>query len=113
MTLQDLLAKVYQDPKALVFADVLATIETEFEYTPAAFTNGTLQNGPTENQSSCKVFAFAHQAGLSETHTLALFAEHYQTVLNEPDGISHQNIRSFMENGWKGISFQHTPLKKK
>ena len=34
--------------------------------------------------------------GLDEASTLRLFCEHYQDVLDTPDGDSHANIRAFM-----------------
>lgn len=113
MTLQELLGTLYQQPEKLNFEDVLKAIDAEFEFTPSAFANGDLHNSQTENQGSCKVFAFAHKAGLSEGHTLKLFAEHYRDVLADPDGSSHQNIRQFMQRVWMGVSFATPPLKKK
>ncbi len=112
MTLNDLLAAVYQQPETLMFDDVLKTIDAEFEFTPSAFVNGALQNGADENQGSCKVLSFAFKAGLNDVNTLTLFAEHYRDVLANPHGDNHQNIRQFMRKGWKGISFQLSPLKK-
>ena len=113
MSLSSLLAKLYQEPESLVFADVLATIDEEFEFTPSAFANGVIHNQASENQGSCKVLAFANQAGLSQVHALNLFAEHYRDGLANPSGDSHQNIRQFMERGWQGVSFERPPLKKK
>ncbi len=113
MTLQELLGLVYQQPEALVFQQVLDVIEQEFEFTPTPFANGSLMNKADENQGSCKVFSFAHQAGLSEAQTLSLFAEHYRSVLADPDGAAHGNIRQFMQNGWQGISFPGKPLQKR
>lgn len=106
MTLKELLAAVHTNPESLVFDEVLQAIESEFEFTPSAFTNGKVHSQANENQGSCKVFAFAHQAGLSKGLTLALFAEHYAEVLQNINGTSHQNIRSFMKSGWKGVSFE-------
>lgn len=113
MTLKELLATLHTTPKTLVFAEVIDTIESEFDYTPSAFTNGKTHSQANENQGSCKVFAFAHQAGLSEAHTLRLFAEHYVDVLADENGSSHQNIRAFMKSGWKGVSFEHKNVLKK
>jgi len=113
MTLNELLAVLYQTPEQLEFKQVIETIDAEFEYTASAFTNGTLHNAANENQGSCKVFAFAHQCGLSESNALALFAEHYRAVIADPEGTAHQNIRQFIAKGWKGISFQTKPLIKK
>jgi hypothetical protein len=51
--------------------------------------------------------------GLSEEETLRLFCEHYQNVLDTPDGDSHANIRSFLLNGWEGIDMASSPLRLK
>ncbi|MBU2864354.1 HopJ type III effector protein [Reinekea forsetii] len=106
MTLKELLAVLHTNPESLVFSQVLEAIDSEFEFTPSAFTNGKVHSQASENQGSCKVFAFANQAGLSQAHTLKLFAEHYTEVLENVNGTSHQNIRAFMKSGWKGISFE-------
>lgn len=113
MNAAELLGTLYQQPETLVFADVIATIDREFNYTPTQFRNGELLNQAGENEGSCKVFAFAHLAGLAPAHALQLFAEHYQSVLNTPAGSDHQNIRNFMVTGWQGLQFQTIPLKKK
>ncbi len=113
MTLKELLEKVYLYPETLQFAEVLAVIDAEFEFTPAAFSNGAVLNAATENQGSCKVLSFALKSGLSEAHTLTLFAEHYRSVVASPTGSDHQNIRQFMNNGWKGVSFEKVALRKR
>lgn len=97
----------------ILFQEVLLFIEDQYDFTPTAFTNGTLQNTAHENQGSCKVLAFAQLQELSQEDTLSLFAEHYEHVLADPDGTTHQNIRQFMQHGWGGISFEHFPLKAK
>lgn len=113
MTLQQLMAALHGNPDELMFADVIAAIDAEFEFTPTAFVNGDLHNSALENQGSCKVLCFAHKAGLAEGVALKLFAEHYRAVLAEPKGTDHQNIRQFMKRGWMGVSFDGAPLKKK
>lgn len=113
MTLQELMAALHGNPDTLMFDDVLLAIDAEFDFTPCAFTNGELHNSALENQGSCKVFCFAHKAGLAEGIALRLFAEHYRAVLANPEAYDHQNIRQFMKRGWKGISFNGSPLKKK
>ena len=66
-----------------------------------------LYNPPGTNAGSCKIFYFAQMHGLSEESTLRLFCEHYESVLLDPSGTSHQNIRNFMNNGgWEGIKFE-------
>lgn len=87
------------------FSDVLAFIEAHYDYQPTAFNNGANQNQATENQGSAKVLYFAQLNDLTAEQTLSLFAEHYQAVLNTPDGQDHQNIRQFMQHGWAGVQF--------
>ena len=91
---------------SIPFSQVLAFIETYYQYQPAAFKNGDVYNEATQNQGSAKVFSFAHLNNLSNEDTLYLFAEHYQSVLANPDAVDHQNIRQFMIHGWEGISFE-------
>jgi len=96
--------------KAIAFKDVIAFIETHYQHQPTAFKNGDAYNQATQNQGSAKVFAFARLNGLDADDTLYLFAEHYQSVLDHPDGTDHQNIRQFMANGWAGIIFEGEAL---
>ncbi len=87
------------------FADVIAYIDAHYQHSPTAFQNGTQHNTAEQNQGSAKVFSFAKLQHLDQAQTLQLFAEHYQAVLDTPEGIDHQNIRQFMQNGWDGITF--------
>lgn len=87
------------------FAEVLTFIGTQYKHVPTAFKNGDVYNDDTQNQGSAKVFAFAKKNDLTAEDTLLLFAEHYQTVLADPNGLNHQNIRQFMAHGWAGIEF--------
>lgn len=95
---------------AITFKDVIGFIETYYTHQPTAFTNGEAYNEATQNQGSAKVFAFAQLNNLSKEDTLYLFAEHYRSVLNTPDGADHQNIRQFMAQGWPGIVFEGKAL---
>lgn len=108
MTLEQLLAKL-QARQDLKFSEVIATIETHYQYSPQSFKNGIgedcVQNPAGTNEGSCKVFAFGLLQQLSPEQTLACFAEHYRKVLSTPEGIDHANIRSFMRYGWAGIEF--------
>ncbi|MEW5973516.1 MAG: HopJ type III effector protein [Pseudomonadota bacterium] len=96
------------------FADTLALISELYEYTPTAFSNGVgedrLDSPAGVNEGSCKVFAFGRINGLSKEATLACFGEHYQAVLDDPEGTGHPNIRLFMRHGWEGIRFEGEPL---
>jgi len=97
----------------LKFSDVIAFIDAHFIHEPTAFKNGEASNAATENQGSAKVLSYARIEGLNQDQTLALFAEHYQSVLDHPEGTDHQNIRQFMENGWKGVFFDGVALRPK
>ena len=95
---------------SLPFKEVIEFIETYYQHQPTAFKNGEVTNEATQNQGSAKVFAFAQINELSKDDTLFLFAEHYQSVLNNPEGADHQNIRQFMKHGWPGILFEGQAL---
>jgi len=97
----------------LPFKEIIAYIDNNFEYTASSFKNGVLVNAENENQGSAKTFYFAKLNNLSVEDTLKLFAEHYQAVLDDKDGSSHQNIRNFMKTGWEGILFENPVLKEK
>ncbi len=92
------------------FKEVIAFIETYYNYQPTAFRNGELYNEATQNQGSAKIFTFAQLNELDKTDTLHLFAEHYQAVVQHPDGTDHQNIRQFIIHGWPGIVFEGQAL---
>ena len=97
----------------LPFKEIIAYIDENFDYTASSFKNGTLMNAENENQGSAKTLYFAKLNNLSVEDSLKLFAEHYQAVLDDKEGSSHQNIRNFMEFGWKGISFEKEVLQSK
>ncbi len=99
--------------KTLVFSDTMNIIEALYDFTPSAFSNGSLRNEAGENNGSCKLFAFAKLNDFSEAETLACFGEYYRDVLATPKGNDHQNIRNFMTTGWKGIQFDASPLNEK
>ena len=92
------------------FKQVLNFIDARYDFTPTAFVNGHQKNAANENQGSCKVFSFAQLNHLNPLDTLALFAEHYHTVRDNPAGTDHQNIRQFIHNGWQGIHFEGEAL---
>lgn len=108
MTLEQLL-QALQQQQALKFAEVIATIEANYAYTPQSFNNGIgedcVHNPAGKNEGSCKIFAFGQLQQLAPEQTLACFAEHYQKVLAIPEASDHANIRSFMKYGWAGIEF--------
>ncbi|MES2277457.1 MAG: HopJ type III effector protein [Bacteroidota bacterium] len=96
--------------KSVVFKNVLEFIDTRYQHQPTAFKNGDAYNEATQNQGSARVFAFAQLNDLGKEDTLSLFAEHYQSVLDNPGGADHQNIRQFMVHGWPGIAFEGQAL---
>ncbi|MEC7120759.1 MAG: HopJ type III effector protein, partial [Pseudomonadota bacterium] len=81
------------------FEDVLNYINQNYDYTPAAFSNGPLHNAANENAGSCRVFAFAQLNHLSATDTLSLCAEHYPAVLATPAGTDHPHMRAYTQEG--------------
>ena len=109
-----ILEQLEKSPEKIIFKDVIAYIDENYDFAPTKFTNGNTINEANQNNGSCKVFSFAQLKNLSKEQTLSLFGEFYrEDVLNNPDGTDHQNIRNFMKFGWDGISFDGEALKKK
>ena len=109
-----ILEQLEKSPETIIFKDVIAYIDENYDFAPTKFTNGNTINEANQNNGSCKVFSFAQLKNLSKEQTLSLFGEFYrEDVLNNPDGTDHQNIRNFIEFGWDGISFDGEALKKK
>ena len=48
--------------------------------------------------------------GLTDEQALHCFAEHYASVLDDPDGSAHANIRALMDTGLAGVRFETFPL---
>ncbi|WP_179318654.1 HopJ type III effector protein [Winogradskyella helgolandensis] len=114
MILEDFLAKLKSNPKQIDFSETMTVIETYYQFTPTAFTNGTLKNAEDQNSGSCKLFAFAVDQKLTAEETLACFGTYYfEDVLINPKGTGHQNIRNFIATGFEGLYFETFPLKKK
>ena len=107
-------SKLQNTPNAIAFSETMETIEANYEFTPTAFKNGTLENGVGENSGSCKLFAFTKLQGFTKDEALACFGKFYtDDVLKDPNGTGHQNIRNFMATGFEGLTFKGTPLKVK
>jgi len=99
-------------PTTVVFSDVIKCIDNNYQFTPTAFKNGSIDNKNNENSGSCKILAFAQLHNKPEQETLHLFGDYYRKdVLENPQGKDHLNIRNFMQHGWKGVSFASFPLK--
>ena len=102
------------NPDAIEFSDVIDFIDENYEFKPVQFSNGKLINEIDENNGSCKIFSFSKLHSFSKEQTLALFGKFYRVdVLQNPNGIDHQNIRNFMEFGWSEIKFSNEALVKK
>lgn len=99
------------------FKETMSVIADNYHYMPTEFSNGIEQavlNPAGQNEGSCKIFAFAKLHGLDKNQTLALFGDFYsEDVLENPDGTDHQNIRTFMRDGWDGIEFKSEALTRK
>jgi hypothetical protein len=112
MTLTEFKKIVATSPTNISFSDTMEVIESNYTFTPTAFSNGNLTNEAGQNSGSCKVFAFAKKVGLTKQETLACFGTYYfDEVLQEPKGDGHQNIRNFMKTGFEGLNFDGKPLK--
>jgi hypothetical protein len=111
MNVQDLLGWLKVSPHTVEFNDVIAIIDTHYQFTPTLFRNGELLNEAGSNSGSCKIFSFALLHGLTERQTLACFGTYYRDdVLKHPLASDHQNIRNFMQTGWAGVTFNGSAL---
>jgi hypothetical protein len=113
-TLEAFLDELEQSPRTIEFSDTMAIIDSCYDYTPAGFTNGDLDNAAGENEGSCKLFTFAALNELTEARTLACFGAYYRDdVIGNLTGTDHQNIRNFLRNGWAGMEFEADALEPK
>ena len=111
-TIESYLAKITDQPQNLLFEETIATIDAHYVFTETGFNNGDQRNDAGQNSGSCKVFSFATINQLSEQQTLNMFAQYYHDdVLNNPNHDDHQNIRQFMQHGFKGLAFDAKALK--
>ena len=111
LVLQDFLKRLESEPETIAFADTMAVIESHYDYTATAFSNGEQHNKAGENEGSCKILAFAYINNLSITQTLHCFGDYYRKdVLDYPSREDHQNIRQFILDGFEGIKFDVLPL---
>lgn len=98
------------------FEDVIAYVNAHYHYTPTRFSNGLgdnpVVNEAGQNEGSCRLFALARLAALSEADTVQLFGRFYrEDVLKHPEGSDHANIRRFLKDGWAGIRFDGEALR--
>ena len=95
------------------FSETLAFIASAYDYQPSRFFNGNVENAAGENEGSCKTIGLAVLEGFSTEEALLAFGEHYQSVLQNPSGTDHRNIRALMETGLPGVRFDQQPLRRK
>ena len=113
MTLTNLLEHLWRADAD--FEDVIAYLNAHYDYTPTRFSNGQgpapVINESGKNEGSCRLFALARLAALSQADTVQLFGRFYRhDVLLHPDGSDHANIRRFLRDGWAGIRFEGEAL---
>ena len=109
--MNDFFQQLNDTPDSISFNDTIAVIESMYQFTPTAFSNGGLLSEAGQNSGSCKIFSFAQLHGLSEPQTLHCFGAYYRDdVFKHPKGTDHQNIRNFMTSGWACIQFQGNAL---
>lgn len=118
MTLTDYLTTLADEPKSIDFADTMAVIDKCYTFKACSFSNHGLLSSASENNGSCKIFAFAKLNGLSKQNTLDCFGAFYrEDVLNNPNADDHMNIRTFMlapeATPFLGVTFDGTPLSAK
>lgn len=114
MSLEQFLNKIKTQAETITFAETIAVIEQNYDFTPTRFTNGETVNEANQNNGSCKIFSFAKLHDLSKEETLQLFGDYYRKeVLENPTGTDHANIRNFMQQGWDGVQFEGDALIKK
>ena len=118
MNTVQLIEKLKSAPETVTFNQVIETITSDYNYSPARFSNGSGEtmavNESGSNEGSCKIFAFAQLNNLNEKQTLQCFGDYYRKdVLENPEGTDHANIRNFIIHGWKGIHFDSAPLSEK
>jgi|TARA_B110000196_G_C20673095_1_gene442845 hypothetical protein len=110
MTIPEFKIKLKTTPTAITFKETMQVIEDLYNFNPTVFTNGDTINNAGKNNGSCKLFVFAMHQEFTKEETLLCFGEHYQTVLEDKNGSSHQNIRNFIQTGFKGLSFENEAL---
>lgn len=113
LCVSDYIAALDKPLGTLAFKETLAVIDSHYDFKATQFDNGPVSNPAGTNSGSCKVFSFAGLHGLSEAQTLRMFAEHYQNVLETPEGDTHGNIRAFMKTGFDGLEFDGPALRVK
>lgn len=114
MLVNRFLDKLANSPQSIEFAETMAVIDENYQFTETAFVNGEQVNAAGQNSGSCKLFSFARLHNLDKAETLACFGAYYRDdVLKNPQASDHQNIRQFMIHGWQGVKFSGQALTEK
>ena len=114
MNTAQFLDRLEKEPTKIQFSDTMELIDSNYDFTPCKFTNGTQLNEANQNNGSCKLLAFAKLHNLSTEQTLQCFGDYYRIdVLQRPENNDHQNIRNLILNGLDGVKFHGQPLVKK
>ena len=111
MNVDQLLNLINTDPEAIEFTEVILTIDQYYKYQPTRFENGAVVNQAGENDSTCKILAFAKIHDLDQEQTLACFGKFYRDeVRGHLHEAGHPNIRTFLVCGWRGVEFHGDAL---
>ena len=111
MPINKFLEKLSLSPESVSFEDTMVAIEQSYQFTETGFSNGEVINAAGENNGSCKILSFGRLNQLTEAQTLHCFGDFYrQDVLGNPDGDDHQNIRTFIKQGWQAVRFDGEAL---
>jgi hypothetical protein len=114
MDLQEYIFRLKNLPENILFGDTVFIIDIYYIFEPTKFKNAKILNKIDENNGSCKIFAFGLLNKLNESEVLHCFGDYYRKdVLMDPFSANHQNIRSFIKNGWSGIQFEKEALRLK
>jgi len=84
-------------------AESISFIDKHYDYFAVPFSCGEVVNPANTNTGSAKIFSFGLMTRMSKEQVLRLFGEVYRNL--SPNGSDHQNIRSFVKNGWPGVVF--------
>jgi hypothetical protein len=113
--LSTFLERLKAKPSVVNFSEVIELINAEYDFSPTRFTNGLGDNAVINeagtNEGSCRIFAFAKLQGLTQEQTLHCFGDYYRKdVLEHPENSDHANIRTFIQCGWAGVTFDTPAL---
>ncbi len=90
------------------FAEVISILNKRFKFSSTGFTNNGHKNdeGDSKSKGSLKLLAVLKFINYSDKDNPAqFFKEHYESVVADPDGDSHPNIRHLMKGSLKDVHF--------